>query len=281
MLAPASMMLVRPMPMAPNRLRGWLEIAKYLDIHPRTAQRYVKNRALPVQHFPQGGPKSPVFAIPSELDAWMEANASEIKSEAPQTQFAPQRQDEGLAGAILSRIGKFANLVLYRRNYVLHVALRRTREGVRVNLEYRYEVVNATDTRQPFRQELTIDDPDHGYVEEMSFFANKKPVYVLKRPSVSERCIGYSIYRGPELVIERNSIDVIYECRASWIINRSENDFWCNHMMMPTMGIAVETNAPQEFTITRSFTVPDLLMAAEHIDIAWNCKRSSGKAILP
>lgn len=258
-------------PMALHRLRGWLDIARYLEIDPRTAQRYEKSRALPVHRIPQGGPKSPVFAVPNELDAWMEANAPEIKAETPQRQSIPHR-DEGLAGAILSRIGKFANLLLYRRNYILHVTLRRARDGVRVNLEYRYEVVNATDIRQSFRQELSIDDSDHGHAEEMSFFANRKPVYVLKKPRVSERCIGYSIYRGPELMIERNSIAVPYECRAAWIINRGENDFWYNHMVLPTMGITVETHAPPEFTITRSFTVPDLLMTAEHIDIAWNRK---------
>lgn len=199
----------------------------------------------------------------------MEANAHTTTSN---TRDAPSR-DRGLAGPILDRISKLGNLKLYRRDYFLHFVLRRSPEGVRANLECRYEVCNATDERQPFMQELTVDDPDHGHVEEMSFFADEKPVYVLKRPPIAERHVGYSSYHGPKLFIERNSVGVTYNCQVSWVINRSENDLWCTHMGLPTIGVAVETHAPPEFDITRSFAVPDLIMTGEHVDIAWNRRR--------
>ena len=77
----------------------------------------------------------------------------------------------------------------------------------------------------------------------MSFFTDGKPVYVLKRPRATEKPVGYSIYRAREVLIEPSARGVSYECRAAWVINRSEDDFWSTHMMLPTVGVAVETRA--------------------------------------
>ena len=137
-------------------------------------------------------------------------------------------------------------------------------------MECRYDVFNATRERQQFAQEVTVDVPDHGHVEEMSFFTDGKPVYVLKRPRATEKPVGYSIYRAREVLIEPSARGVSYECRAAWVINRSEDDFWSTHMMLPTVGVAVETRAPPDFTITPSFSTPELVMTAEHIDVAWS-----------
>jgi hypothetical protein len=117
---------------------------------------------------------------------------------------------------------------------------------------------------------LTVDDPDHGYVVQMACYVDRKPLYVLDRPSIAERCVGFSVYRGLNLFLEPHAVGVTYECRGSWIINRSENDFWSTHMALPTLGAAVETHAPSDFYITGSFARPDLLMmTGEHLDIAW------------
>ena len=259
--------------MARDRLDGWSEIAAYLEINPRTAQRYEKDRDLPVRRRPQGGPKSPVFAFKSELDSWLKDNEPELKSSGSGGRSSELSSNQDLSGPILARISKLSNLTLYRRDYFLRFVLHRTREGVRANLECRYQVCNATNERQSFVQELTVDDPDHGYVEEMSFLVDQKPIYFLKRPSVAERCLGYSIYRGRELTLEPISAGVTYECRARWVLNRSEDDFWNTHMVLPTIGITVETQAPPDFDITSFFSTPDLVMTGEHLDVGWNRKR--------
>ncbi|HEY6763223.1 MAG TPA: hypothetical protein VI386_00500 [Candidatus Sulfotelmatobacter sp.] len=261
--------------MASDRLYGWLEIAKYLgNINVTTAQRYEKNRGLPIHRLP-GGTKPPVFAIRAELDAWTETNVPPARRAVLRARSPALIRDQGLTGPVFDRIRKLSNLTLYRRNYSLHFMLRRSAQGVRANLECRYKVCNATEERQRFVQEVTVDEPDHGYVEEMVYLVDGKPVYVLRRPVVSEKPLGYSIFRGMEIEIEPDSRGVHHECRASWVINRSRNDFWGTHMALPTIGVAVKTHAPADFNITPPFSTPELVMTGEHVDVAWNYRPRS------
>jgi TolB-like protein len=57
-----------------ERLNSWKAIAVYLGREVRTAQRWAKDRGLPVHRLP-GGPRPRVFALKSEIDAWMRASA--------------------------------------------------------------------------------------------------------------------------------------------------------------------------------------------------------------
>ena len=53
-----------------NTLQSWKEIARYLGRGVRTAQRWEQKAGLPVRR-PQPGDRSPVFAFPDEIDAWL------------------------------------------------------------------------------------------------------------------------------------------------------------------------------------------------------------------
>jgi hypothetical protein len=57
-------------PVEPRVLNSWKEIATYLHVCVRTAQRWSKKSAMPVHH-PTGQGRGSVFAIASELDAWV------------------------------------------------------------------------------------------------------------------------------------------------------------------------------------------------------------------
>jgi hypothetical protein len=248
-------------------LRGWGEIAKYLRCDPTTAQRYERDRGLPVHRTPGGGPKAPVFAIRSELDEWLGIDAS--RNQAQGAGHTSARSAE-LAGPVLDRIlGIGQETKLYRRNYVLRFDLRHSITGVRGNVESTFELSNATDQNQSFVQEMTIDDSDRGYVESLSFSIDRRLAYQLKRPPMAEKFIGYVAYRGPKQLIAPSTKGRIYVCKASWVIHRSENDIWYNHMILPTVGVKFETHAPATFEITPSFSRQDLVMKSEHIDIAW------------
>ncbi len=224
---------------------------------------------MPVHRLPEPGPKPPVFAIRSELDRWVESNIPFPHRQAIRARQHPTLGVQPLSETLLERINILGNLTLYRRDYHLSLVLRKTRNGVHGTVGCSYKLFNATDDRQSFVQEVTVDVPDHGYVEELSFLADDKPVYILKKPEAAEQHPGYASYRGKDVIIEPAFIGVSYECRASWVINRGEDDFWSMHMLLPTIGISVETQAPPDFIITRSFSIPNLVMKAEHIDLAW------------
>ena len=64
----------------PKRLNSWKEIAAYLGREVRTVQRWGAERELPVHRLP-GGDRPRVYALASELDAWL--SASPVEERAP------------------------------------------------------------------------------------------------------------------------------------------------------------------------------------------------------
>ena len=55
------------------RLDGWKTIASHLDKAERTVKRWEADRGLPIHRVPGGG-RAAVYAIATELDAWLESN---------------------------------------------------------------------------------------------------------------------------------------------------------------------------------------------------------------
>jgi tetratricopeptide (TPR) repeat protein len=64
-----------------DRIQGWKAIAAFLKVDVRTARRWEAERALPVHRLP-GDSRSPVWADPAELVAWL-AGPAEAPVEAP------------------------------------------------------------------------------------------------------------------------------------------------------------------------------------------------------
>jgi hypothetical protein len=252
-------------------LSGWDEIASYLRVGVRTAQRKERNQHLPIRRAKGGGPKEPVIALKSELDHWRfgsQASAENRPSQRPQLAL-PQAAE--LALPALKYIFSMEEVTkLYRRDYFMRFDLRPSRTGVYAHVEYRYELCNASNERQPFVQEVTVDDSDHGYVETMALSAGKRTIYILRKPPVAQRYIGWVAHRGPEQWIEPRIEQGKYLCRASWVIQRAANDIWYNHMILPTLGLKIETHAPAAYEITPSIAENRLVMKGEHRDIAWH-----------
>jgi hypothetical protein len=252
-------------------ISGWGEIAKYLGVGVRTAQRYERTQDLPVRRAHRAGPKAPVFALRSALDRWRLGSQVDAKTSAPETPRLALSAAAELAAPALRRIFAMEEVAkLYRRDYFLRFDLRSSRTGVQARVEYSYELCNGSDERQPFVQEVTVDDSDHGYVESMSLSVGKRSIYTLKKPAISERYIGWVAYRGPQQLIAPSIEGLKYFCRASWVIERAANDIWYNHMILPTIGLKIETHAPSSFEITPSFLESGLVMKGEHRDVAWH-----------
>ena len=65
---------------SPNgkRLESWKEISAYLNREVRTAMRWEKERRLSVHRIP--GKRSGVYALASEVDAWLRTEAAGLSS---------------------------------------------------------------------------------------------------------------------------------------------------------------------------------------------------------
>jgi hypothetical protein len=250
-----------------DKLRGWGQIASYLGFEVRTAQKYEHTRALPVRRLPGGG-KAPVFALKSELDSWweLESKGDAIVRGGEKSNVASAGTAELAAQALKRIYASQEEMKLYRQDYVMRFSLRATGSGIRAHIEYRYELCNATEERLPFIQEVTVDDGDHGYVESVSFSLGEQMIYELKNPRISERYVGWVTYRAPrQWIAPRNR----YVCRARWVIERGPNDIWYNHMILPTIGFKVETQASAGYEIVGPRPDTGLVMKGEHRDISW------------
>ena len=252
---------------------GWSEIAQYIGKSITTAQRYERTLALPVRRTGKG-PKAPVHALKTELDAWLRGKAgehikTEVREEIGRHPSLFSSTDQAVQAHVLDRVHALTDLTLYRRNYHMHFDLKPGGRGVRANIALKFELLNASAENQPYVQEITIDDADHGHVDEMVGLKNGVTVYALKNPQPTERRFGYSAYRGEEMMIEPEVSGISYVYRSSWIINRGDHELWYNHMALPTVGITIETEATPEFEITASYSIPHLVLTGEHLDIAW------------
>jgi hypothetical protein len=61
----------------PSELTSWKEVADYLNVNVRTAQKWEKTRGLPVKR--SAGSRGRVVAFPGELDAWKAASVNGAK----------------------------------------------------------------------------------------------------------------------------------------------------------------------------------------------------------
>jgi hypothetical protein len=177
---------------------------------------------------------------------------------------------EGFAEQMLQKVSTlFHAKSLYRQDFALRFSLQRSGTGIRAKIETEYDLVNGSDEKQPYVQEVTVDHCERGYVEIMSVSVDGKPISFLKRPAATKTFFGYSSYQGPRLLIEPSTTGKKYTGKATWIINPNDNDFWYLHVGIPTFRAKVETTAPPEFEITPPFSVTGLLTISEHFDIVW------------
>ncbi|MCX6638098.1 MAG: hypothetical protein NT090_23830 [Acidobacteria bacterium] len=101
-----------------ERLDSWKDVATYLGRDVRTVQRWESERRLPVHRLP-GGDKPRVYALKSELDAWLRVSAPEppeIPSIAvlPFASLAAEKENEyfgdGLADEIINALTRIPGL---------------------------------------------------------------------------------------------------------------------------------------------------------------------------
>jgi Tol biopolymer transport system component len=76
------------LPLPPERLESWKEIASYLNRGVRTVQRWEREKGLPVRRLP-GGDLARVHALKSELDAWWNGCGIHLVGEPDQDAASP------------------------------------------------------------------------------------------------------------------------------------------------------------------------------------------------
>lgn len=83
----------------PEKLASWKEIATFLGVTVKTAQRWEKLRGLPVRRVP-GGQKGGVFAVRSEVEDWLQSGgATESAEDEPRPVWTLTRRRLLWAGA--------------------------------------------------------------------------------------------------------------------------------------------------------------------------------------
>jgi phage terminase Nu1 subunit (DNA packaging protein) len=81
-----------------NVLNSWKEIARYMGRTVRTLQRWEEECELPI-HRPRGRKRSAVFALPTEIDAWLR----DCPVRAERSSSGQQVLETAASGALLLR----------------------------------------------------------------------------------------------------------------------------------------------------------------------------------
>jgi serine/threonine-protein kinase len=101
-----------------ERLDSWKDIAAYLGRDLRTVQRWESERRLPVHRLP-GGDRPRVYALPSELDAWLRSSPAEDREPAsvavlPFVNLTADKESEyfgdGLADEVINALTRIPGL---------------------------------------------------------------------------------------------------------------------------------------------------------------------------
>lgn len=264
--------------MAQQLLVGWKAIAEYLHRSKRDAQRVEKPLHMPVRRQQGTGKREKVFAYKWELDAWQRQTSHVDEEALSKLRSSPIPVDPGLPIQIYERIlRETPQIRLYRTDYDLRVNLTPHNGGVRLQMDCRFELFNATYDPEPYRQELTIDDGEEGWVEELSAsFDGPGDPYLIRKPRPTSRPIGFAVYQGEEFVVQPKHSGFRYFLRAKWVMHGPTSDIWQTSFMLPTVGIAVEVKAPPEFeTAPTKFHLPnEVVMRAAHLDVAWRRRKT-------
>lgn len=96
---------------SPGVLNSWKEIAAYLNRDVRTVMRWEETRGLPVHRLP-GGPKSAVYGITSEIEAWRKGRKLSLID-------APQESQPGMTSAATAPHRSWKTLALPVAVFVL------------------------------------------------------------------------------------------------------------------------------------------------------------------
>jgi len=104
-------------PSRPRELRGWKEIASYLDVSTRTAQSWEKRHGLPVRRL--GGDSGPVYISVDALHEWR-ARQSSTQTETPPTEGATESRDRRrwIAVVAVAAVILVSAIVLWRATRV-------------------------------------------------------------------------------------------------------------------------------------------------------------------
>jgi hypothetical protein len=110
----------------PPRLSSWKEIAAYLGVDTKTAQRWEKLRGLPVHRAP-GDLRSQVFAVHTEIDNWLQQSGKPAEEPHPE----PLHRRRGLrlplfliAGVAVAMVGLMVGFFSIRHRPLGGLALR-------------------------------------------------------------------------------------------------------------------------------------------------------------
>lgn len=243
---------------------GLGEIAAYFRKSPRTIERWNRDRGLPLHRLSDKS-RSRVFALISELREWSEESGERTAA-----------AHDDIADRIVARVSDLSQAKnLYRKDFCIRFVLEKSGLGVKATIETTYRIVNGSNKYQPYTQEVTIDDCESGYVELMSVSVNGKQVTLLQRPSPTKHHPGYSSYKARTILIDPSSSGKRWTGVAKWVVYRRDSDFWYLHCGIATLGIKLETFAPNDFEITAPFTSPELLTIGQHIDVTWKRRASS------
>lgn len=171
------------------------------------------------------------------------------------------------------------NTKLYRRDMDLIWTFVPVPEGVRIDCEYKFELVNPSSEKTSFRQRLEFSKLERATLTSISCSIRSGGYGKEPKLVESDDDPDLLVYDGPRVNVppEKEGQKVIF--RAEYSMTRPVPDFNTQHFVLPTTGVTLIIKNPSGLRITAS--PPDsqlradewiyrrLFMPGEHIEIRW------------
>ena len=176
---------------------------------------------------------------------------------------------------------------LYRRNMDLTCTFSRVPEGVRIDCEYKFDLVNPSSEKAPFKQRLEFEKHENATLKSISCSDKSSDYGKAPKLMESKEDPDVRFFEGPIVKIPPEQGGHNISFRAEYSIVRPVPAFHVQHFVLPTTGLTLILKSPPDLKVTASpadaqpradeWIYKRLFMPGEHLEIRWeDVKQSIG-----
>jgi len=188
---------------------------------------------------------------------------------------------------------------LFRRDCDMKCSFVPTPGGMRIDIEYKYELINPTHKTRAFEQRLRVEHAQKPTVSLFAMSEGEKEKYS-EQPKIE---LGGPLWvaRGPRVQIEPSSMGIRYRFRAKYSLSFPAEFYWHLNFGYPTIIVDVAIDAPKNLVVTTAVYASEgqgsaiyprerldakgqaryerLFMPGEHLDFRWSYAVSADKSV--
>jgi hypothetical protein len=172
---------------------------------------------------------------------------------------------------------------LFRKNYNLRYQFTAVEDGMRIQVEYDFELINPTDQTLSFDQVVQFETAERPELEYLSLVSTQEKYHesVKLIPKQDDPLV---LEAKKSVKIQPSSRGITYRFGGKWCTTYPKQSWYAQHFGFPTIGVTVTIDGPDSFEVSATPTplhegkvwkYEGLFMPGNHFNIRWNPKNSN------